>query len=213
MDDRARLVVLVVPMVGITVAAWVGDALSPTLLAEEPLVLVALIPRNRFLVLTAPLVEFAPFFAVGMTRLLLTDPIFYLFGRWYGERGIEWAERRFGTPRSVRRLETWFRRAAYPVVVIAPNNIICVLAGAAGMPPLWFAVANFGGTALRLGLIWWLGDVFSEPLLDVVEFVSDYRWWFTGVTAAIVVLSIWRAKRAGRLPIEPIDEIEAELEP
>lgn len=210
--ERRRLALLVVPMIAITVASWVGDAISPTLLADEPLLLIALIPRNRFLVLAAPQLEFVPFFVVGMGRLLLTDPIFYLFGRWYGDRGLAWAERRFGAPGTVRTLERWFRRAAYPVVVVAPSNIICVLAGATGMPPGWFAVANFGGTALRMGLIWWIGDVFSEPLLDVVEFVNDYRWWLTGVTIAIVAFSIWRAQRGGRSPVEPIEEIEAELD-
>ncbi|HUV11629.1 MAG TPA: hypothetical protein VMX12_11680, partial [Acidimicrobiia bacterium] len=49
--DRRRLAILVVPMVTIVVIATIGDAISPTLLVEAPLVLEALIPRNRFLVL------------------------------------------------------------------------------------------------------------------------------------------------------------------
>lgn len=200
-------------MVAIATASTVGDALSPTLLADEPLLLVALVPRNRFLVLAAPQLDFAPFFAVGMVRLALTDPLFYLFGRWYGDRAIDWAERRAGTPGSVRALERWFRRAAYPVVAVAPNNIVCILAGATHMPPGWFLLANLGGTALRMGLIWWLGDVFSEPLLDVVEVVNDNRWWFTALTVAIVVLSVFRARRRGTSEIETVDEVEEELEP
>lgn len=213
MEDRRRLALLVVPMVLIVTASTVGDALSPTLLADAPLLLVALVPRNRFLVLAAPQLDFVPFFAVGMVRLALTDPLFYLFGRWYGDRAIDWVEKRAGTPGSVRTLERWFRRAAYPVVAVAPNNIVCVLAGASHMPPGWFLLANLGGTALRMGLIWWLGDVFSEPLLDVVEFVNDNRWWFTALTVAIVVLSVWRGRRRGTSAIESVDEVERELEP
>jgi hypothetical protein len=63
-----------------------------------------------------------------------------------------------------------------------------------------------------MALIWFLGDLFSEPLLDVVDFVAAYRWWFTGITVAVVVLSIWRARRAGTSDLETVDEVEAELE-
>ena len=213
LTERQQLALLVVPIIAITIAATVADAISPTLLTEEPLLLIALIPRNRFFVLVAPQVDFAPFFVVGMVRLMLTDPLFYLVGRRYGDRAIRWAERRSGSPRSVRSAERWFRRASYPIVAIAPNNMICVLAGATGMPPVPFLITNFGGTVARMALIWWVGTVFSEPLLDVVDFVADYRWWFTGATVAIVAFSVWRGRRAGTSPIESLDEVEEELEP
>ena len=116
-----------------------------------------------------------------------------------------------GAPGSVRALERWFRRAAYPVVAVAPNNIICVLAGASGMSVRGFLIANFGGTAVRMVLIWWVGEVFSEPLLDVVDFVARYRWYFTAVTVALVIASVWRARKKHASEIETIDEIAEEL--
>lgn len=209
--DRRRLALVAVPIVTIAAVATVGDALSPTLLVEAPLLLVALVPRNRILVLAAPQLDFWPFFGVGMVRLMLTDPLFFLFGRWYGDRAIEWTERRMGAPGSVRALERWFRRAAYPVVAIAPNNIVCVLAGASGMSVRGFVIANFGGTAVRMVLIWWVGEVFSEPLLDVVDFIARYRWYFTAVTAVLVIASVWRARRKHASEIETVDEIAEEL--
>ena len=210
--DRRRLALLVVPIVGIAIASSVGDALSPTLVVDAPLLLVALVPRNRFLVLAAPQLDFWPFFLVGMVRLALTDPLFYLFGRRYGEAAIAWTEKRAGAPGSVRRIEHWFRRAAYPIVAIAPNNIVCVLAGATGMSVAGFLVANLGGTAARMVLIWWVGDVFSEPLLDVIDFVGRYRWIFTAVTVVIVVWSVVRARRGRRSEIETVEEIAHDLE-
>jgi membrane protein DedA with SNARE-associated domain len=212
LTDRQRLALLVVPVIVIAVASTVGDALSPTLVVEEPLLLTALVPRNRILVLVAPQVDFVPFFTIGMVRLMLTDPLFYLLGRRYGDRAIRWAERRAGSPASVRTAEAWFRRAAYPIVAITPNNIICVLAGATGMRPVGFLVANLGGTAVRMVLIWWIGDMFSEPLLDAVGFIGEYRWWFTGVSVALVAWSVWRGRRAGTTPIESLGEVEEELE-
>jgi len=198
-------------MVTIVVVATIGDAISPTLLVEAPLLLEALIPRNRFLVLVAPQVDFWPFFIVGMVRLLLTDPLFYLFGKWYGDAAITWTERRMGAPGSVRSIERWFRRAAYPIVAIAPNNMICTLAAASGMSVPGFAIANFGGTVVRLVLIWWVGEAFSEPLLDAVDFVARYRWWFTLATIVIVAASVQRARRRDASPIETVDEIAEEL--
>lgn len=210
--DRRRLALLVVPVAVIAVASSVGDAISPTLLVEEPLLLEALVPRNRYLVLVAPQLDFWPFFLVGLVRLALTDPLFYLFGRWYGDAAITWTERRLGAPGSVRRLERWFRRAAYPIVAIAPNNIVCVLAGAAGMSVVGFLVANLAGTAVRMILIWWIGDVFSEPLLDVIDFVGRYRWILTAISVVVVVASVVRARRKHRSEIETVDEVADELE-
>ncbi len=210
--DRRRLALLLVPIVAIAIVSSIGDALSPTLVVDAPLLLVALVPRNRFLVLAAPQLEFWPFFLVGMVRLALTDPLFYLFGRQYGDAAIEWTERRAGAPGSVRRLEQWFRRAAYPIVAIAPNNIVCVLAGAAGMSVVGFLVTNLGGTAARMVLIWFVGDVFSEPLLDVIDFIGRYRWILTAVTVVIVAASVVRARRHRRSEIETVDEVAEELE-
>jgi len=60
-------------------------------------------------------------------------------------------------------------------------------------------------------LIWWLGDVFSEPLLDVIDFVGRYRWMFTAGTVLLVAGSVWRARHRGRSEIETVDEVADEL--
>ena len=53
---------------------------------------------------------------------------------WYGDTALTWMEQRtktYGT--MLRQWERWFQKAAYPLVFIAPNNVICLFAGAAGM--------------------------------------------------------------------------------
>jgi membrane protein DedA with SNARE-associated domain len=209
--ERRILAVLVVPIVAVSIASWVGDALSPTLLVDSPLLLVLLVPRLRFLILAAPQVAFIPFFLVAVIRLLLTDPLFFLFGYRYGEAGIRWVEKTSGAPGALSWVERWFRRAAYPLVALLPNNLICVLSGAAGMNVPTFMVLNLGGTAIRVALIWWLGDVFSEPLLEIVDFVGRYQWWFTGATVVLTFAWLWRAGRKGRLGIETPGEVVEEL--
>lgn len=208
---RTQLALLVVPMVAVTIVSTVGDALAPTLLVEHPLLLVAMVPRSRNLVLASPLVDVGPFFAVGLVRLVLTDPVFFVFGRRYGDAGIRWAERKSGSPRTVRAFERGFRKASYAIVFLAPNNIVCTLAGATGMATAPFLVLNLGGTALRMVLIRWLGDRFTDPLLEVTDFIGRYRWWFTAATVTIVTVSVWRARRAGTSGIETVGEVEEEL--
>lgn len=210
-SSRASLTLLVVPMVAVTAVAQVGDALAPTLLVEHPLLLVAMIPRTRYLVLTAPLVGVVPFFVVGLVRLVLTDPVFFAFGRRYGDVGIRWIERKSGSPRTVQTAERWFRKASHPIVAVAPNNLVCVLAGATGMRTAPFLVLNLGGTAARMALVVWIGDVFSDQLLDVTDFVGRYRWWLTGISVSLVTISVWRARHTGRSEIETVGEVEAEL--
>jgi membrane protein DedA with SNARE-associated domain len=89
---------------------------------------------------------------------------------------------------------------------------VCVLAGASGMSVLGFVIANLGGTALRMILIFWLGDVFSDPLLDVVDFIGRYRWYFTALTVVLVLASVWRARARGTSELETVDEVADELE-
>lgn len=214
-DGRERLILaaLVIPMVAITIAATIADAAAPSLLTSHPLVLVAIVPRPRNLVLTAPLVDPVPWFTIAFVRMMLTDPIFFLFGHRYGERGIRWMERRSGSPATVRAIEQWFRRASYVIIAVSPNNLLCVLAGGSGMAFGVFLAVHAAGSVVRLALIWWIGDAFSDPITDLTEFIGRYRWWFTALTTAIVVISLWRARRAGRSEIETVDEVAEELFP
>jgi hypothetical protein len=80
------------------------------------------------------------------------------------------------------------------------------------MSVVGFLLANLGGTAVRMVLIWWVGDLFSEPLLDVIDFVGRYRWILTGITIVIVVVSVVHARRGHRSEIETVDEVAEELE-
>ncbi len=212
LSDRQRISFLVVPTIIVFIAGSIGRALSPALLVDAPLLLMALVPRNDVLVLVAPQIHFWPFFIVGTIRLLITDPMFFLVGRHYGPRAVAWIEQRSESPGSIARIERWFQRAAYPVVAIAPNNLICTLAGASRMPVRGFLIANITGTVARMLLIWWLGSIFSEPLKDIANFIGEYRWYFTALTVALVAYSIYRGRKRGTSPIETIDEAVHELE-
>ena len=112
----------------------VGDALAPKLVDEHPLLLIAMNARNRNLILVTNQLDAVSYYVVATLRLLLSDPLFFLIGYWYGDTALTWMEQRtktYGT--MLRQWERWFGKAAYPLVFIAPNNVICLFAGAAGM--------------------------------------------------------------------------------
>jgi membrane protein DedA with SNARE-associated domain len=213
-DPRERLIItaLVVPMTAASIVSRIADGIWPSLLKSSPLLLVFMNPGLRYVVLAAPQVDFVPFFLVVVVRLLLTDPLFFVFGYRYGDAGIRWVEEKSGAPGALSWIERWFRRAAYPLVAIMPSSLICALSGAAGLSIPAFVALNVTGTVVRVALIWWLGDVFSDPLLEVVDFIARYQWWFTGGSILLTFAWLMWAGRRGRLPIESPGQVEEELE-
>ena len=196
-----------------TIVGFLADLLAPALIDKRPLLQMFLNPRNRYLVLAAPQVDPLPFFLVGFFRLTLTDPLGYLLGYLYGDAALRWIESKLGEDREtglVAIVERFFAKASYVIVVVAPNLYVCILAGATGMRPRVFITLNVVGTMCRLALIWWAGDVFEEELDHVLDFIADNRLWLLGLSAVVVGLQVWRARKSGAL--ETVGEIEDEFE-
>lgn len=206
-------------LVALVVAANLGNVLFASLVNDHPLALIAMNPSNRNLALASANLDALAFYGIGMLRLLLPDPLFFLLGRWYGDAAIRWMERKAPTyGELLRQLEHWFGKARYVVVAIAPNNPVCLFAGAAGMSVVGFAVANVVGTAVRLVLIRAFSSVFEDLLGSVRDFIGDYRWPITALSIVLVAYTIWNDRRGGRDGIgdlvnleEGIAEAEAEL--
>jgi membrane protein DedA with SNARE-associated domain len=211
--DRKAIALFAVPMAALTVLAWVGDALAPTLLNRAPLLLLVCNARLRNLVLVSPMVDFMPFVVVAVGRLVISDPLFYWFGRRYGDVSIRWMERKLGPGAgAVLWTEKAFRKAAWPVVALMPNNIICLLAGATGMAWAGFAIVNVIGTFVRVLCIRLIGDAFSDPILSFNAWIGRNRLLLTVITIAITFVLVARGARRGREPIETPDALADELE-
>jgi len=149
--SRRTLVLLVAPIVVITSLGFVATAFTPALAARHPLLLIALDARNRFLVLARG-VDLVPFVVVAVLRRSLSDPLFYLLGRFYGEGALRWLERKGGGGQLVVITEKFFHRAGYPMVFLFPGAIVCALAGQTGMAPAGFVIANVAVGAGRAGV-------------------------------------------------------------
>lgn len=211
--DRSRLTLILVPIVVLTVLAYVGDGFAAGLVKRHPLWLIALNTRKRYLALVVPHTDPVPFYVVGTIRQVISDPLFYLLGRWYGDAGVRWLERKMGEGGSmVRFMERGFARASWPMVAIFPNALVCMLAGASSMPTALFLVLNVGGTILAMVLLRTVGDVFGAPLRAVTNFLDHYRWPIIAISVALVVLNVVLNRRKGTSELGSVGELERELE-
>ncbi len=204
---------LLVPIGILVIGAQVGQAFVAKLAVEHPLLLIALDPRNRHMILASGRLDPWSFYIVGTGRLLLSDPLFYLLGYWYGETAINWMNRRGGSMGQALKQAEWaFSKAMYPMLFILPNNYICLFAGAQRMAPSTFLTLNISGTIARLVLIRWVGYVFEEPLQDLLGFFKEYQLQLTIAGVAAIGLQVLYDHLRGTGEIESLAELEHELE-
>jgi membrane protein DedA with SNARE-associated domain len=206
------LKLLAAPIVVLIVVSYIGDALAPQLVNSHPLQLIAMNARNRNLILATNQLDALSYYVVASLRLMLSDPLFFMIGYWYGDAALDWMERRsksYGP--MLRQWERWFGKAAYPLVFIAPNNIVCLFAGAAGMSLTGFFVANITGTLVRLYLIRRLGEAFEAPIDDVLGFISEYRIPLLIVSVVVFTVMMVNELRETKGEVEAIaDAIDDE---
>jgi membrane protein DedA with SNARE-associated domain len=183
----------------------------PTLQEDHPLLLIALSSINRYLILVSEDLDALSYYGVGTLRLLVSDPLFFLLGYWYGERALAWMDGKAPTyGPMLRRAQELFGKAAWPLVAIMPNNFICLFAGAAGMRVWLFFALNVVGTVVRLYLIRVLGFALSSPIDSFQEVVSEYRWWFIAASAVVVAVSL-RGETAPGGELDALIHVDEEL--
>lgn len=202
-SSRVRLALLLVIPVATMLAGFVGTALAPKLLVENPALLIALDPRPTHLVLAAPSVPWAMFIAVGAIRWLVADPFFYVIGVERGPAALAWAERRSGNwgKKTIAFVRRMIDRAALPIVFFASGPLVCLLIGMNGkMSARRFAVVNVVGTICTMVLIRLLGAHLADPIEVVTAFVREHVPQLTAATCALVgggLLVRWRRTVAG----------------
>jgi len=210
--SRRTVALIVTPIIILVIAGWVGDASAAYLVDHHPVWLIALNARNRNLLLVTNYVDAFPYYTVGTLRLLLSDPLFYLLGVLYGDAAVRWMEAKAPTyGKLMRSAERFFAIAAYPLVFLAPNNYICLFAGAAGMAVPVFFVLNVSGTIVRLYVLRVTGDIFQKPIESVLDFIRDYRVPLIILSVVLVAFSIWNESRQGGTEIDSLRHLDEEL--
>ena len=211
--SRRALLLVSIPLIVLTIAAYVGDAIAPTLVDTHPAWLMGLNSRTRNLALVTNEVDPVTYYGIGLTRLLVSDPLFFLLGYWYGDAAVSWMERRTKTwGQMLRQIEKWFGKAAYPIIFIAPNSYVCLFAGAAGMPLRAFFAVNIAGTVTRLWLVRRFGEAFEAPIDDLVGWIGDHRIPLLVLSVGLVVLSIVMEAKKGETEVGSLAHLEEELE-
>lgn len=214
---RRRLTYLLIPIVFFYISSTIMGFASPALINDHPLWVITFNPINRYLILASTRVEVWEFFLVGFTRLVVTDPLYFLLGHWYGDGALDWIENKTGNSGTIPFVKKWFGKAGPVIVLLAPNAYVCLLAGSSGMKVRRFITLNIVGTIGRLILIQATGEVF-EPVLDpVLDFVKRYQWWLVGFSIAMFVLQSVMNKAQGKSGEEVsvtkmADELEASIE-
>ncbi len=210
--SRRTLSLIVVPIVAIIVVGNIGNAIHPTLVNDHPLLLIAMEPRNRFLLLVAGQVDFVPFLVVAVLRRMASDPLFYLLGYLYGDAGVRWMERRMGDEVGfVKTLERWFVKAGPVLVFLFPGLFACVLAGATRMKPAVFLGLNVAGTVTVVTLLYQFAEVFDGPLGAVNRFYGNNGMVLTIVSVGLTVLWLANQRRQGKSDIKSVASFEEEL--
>jgi len=204
--SRRTLILLVSPIVAVVAMGFIASAFTPALATRHPLLLIALDARNRFLVL-ARHVDLVPFVIVAVLRRSLSDPLFYLLGRFYGEGALRWLEKKGGGGELVVLTEKMFKRAAYPMVFAFPGAIVCALAGQTGMSPVGFVAANLAGTLTAVFAVRRFSATIASPVEGLLGFFNRHLVATTAVSIGLVVLSLMLNRVQGKLDVN-LDELE-----
>jgi membrane protein DedA with SNARE-associated domain len=209
---RRHVVVVGILVGALVVANNVGNIFITTLAEDHPAWLLLLNSTNRTLGLTTNQLDPFSYYGIATVRLLAADPLFFLLGTWYGDAGIRWVERRSTSQGDMLRMfERGFDKAAYPLVFLAPNNVVCLLAGATRMPIAAFVAVNLAGTLTRLYVIRTLGRAFSSPIESLLGVFAEYRGPLLVLSAVLVIGLTVRDRRAGRGELDVVREMDEEL--
>ena len=199
-------------MVGLVILSQglglLGDLALAEFVDKHPAWLIALNPRNRNLALATNQLDAVTYYTIGFARLVASDPLYYLLGYWYGERALSWVERRSRTYGPfVREGESFFRKASYPLIFAAPNNVVCALSAATGVRLRTFIVLNLSGTVARLVVIRQLGEVFQSPLQSIVDFIARYRVPVLIVSAIAVAWTLFGEFRGNDSELKTLTDL------
>jgi hypothetical protein len=185
-----------------------GVAFSLWLVNHAPLLLVALSPLGRHVVLAAPLTHPAVLLLVVVARRLIFYGALFHLGRALGPAGIDWLEARSAVAaRFVRWLEGWFARASHLVLLVLAGPTTSALAGISGMRFGVFLPLVATGLAVRMALLIGFAEWLRAPIEQLLALIDEY--WIPGtvVLASGVAFFQWRRLRSARAEVDSLTRL------
>ena len=180
--------------------SMVGAAFSLYLVNHFPLLLIALSPLGRHMLLVAPIVDPVAFVAVAVSRRMLFYTACFLLGRGLGPSGVQWLEARAARfARFVRFIEGLFSRAPHLVVLVMAGPTVSGLAGMAGIRMVPFLLLATTSLTLRMLFILGFAEMLREPIQRLLAWIDEH--WVPGTLVLVLATLIyqWRRIRRARL--------------
>jgi hypothetical protein len=172
----------------------VGVASSLYLVNHHPLLLIALSPIGRHLVLVAPIVDPVAFVAVAVLRRMLFYTASFRLGRALGPAGIPWLEARAARFAAfVRWLERLFARASHLVVLLMAGPTVSALAGVSGMRPVVFTALASTSLVARMLLILGFAEWMRVYIETILAWIDEH--WIPGTVLMLVLVLAYRLLR------------------
>jgi len=195
------------------VLGWIGDAFWASLVDRSPLTLLLLNAKPRYLILTVNELDPRVFYPVALVRLVITKPLLWLVGAWYGPRTVEWVAARYErTARLIRWVQRHFARFGWAIMLVTTTNAVCLLAGSVGYPLAGLLAYAVIGTLIRLVLIDLLGRVLSDQIDWFIGWVIDHRIQVIIASIVVVVVGIAWQRRHGGSALDELASLEDAVE-
>ncbi len=177
--------------VALVICTNIANAVWARWINDDPEFVLLLSSRNRYLALalTSGVSLFA-YAAIALFRIGIAFVVCHMIGRAYAGEAIGWFKRYLGfNDEAERSFDRGFEKAEWALIpFFAGSNIVAVLSGVRRTPfPKLIGLLTVG-IAGRLLLMWWLARTFEDQLLDFLDLVARYQWWFLGGSILIVVL-------------------------
>ena len=173
----------------------VGVMSSLYLAVHYPLLLVAISPLGRHLLLVAPSVDPMAFVAVAVLRRTVFATACFFLGRGLGPTAVMWLGSRAPRTRQVYLwLEQFFQRASTLAVLAFPGPAMSAVAGSAGMRAARFVPLVMSGLVLRMLLVLELGEWFQGPIAQLMALIEQY--WIGGTVVLVVGVASYQWYRA-----------------
>jgi membrane protein DedA with SNARE-associated domain len=195
------------------VLGWVGDALWGSLIDRNPLALLLLNAKVRYQLLVVNELEPWVFYPVTLVRLLITKPLVWLVGAWYGPRAVGWiSDRSERSGRVIRWVQRHFPRYGWLIMMVTTANPVCLLAGSVGYSLGWLMVWAVAGTLIRLYAIDVVGGALSDQISWFVDWVVDHRVAVVAASITIVAFGLWWQRRRGTSALDDLVSLEHAVE-
>lgn len=184
----------------LSIGSAVGLASSAYLVNHYPLLLIALSPIGRHLILVVPRVDPVSFLLVGGLRRLAFYMACFQLGRALGPPGVVWLEERYARfARWVKWIERYFAKAPRLVVLFFAGPTISALAGMSGMPASTYVPLAGASLLVRLLLILVFGELLREPIEWLLGVIDAYWVQITAVmVGGVLAYQLWRIRRSRR---------------